>query len=113
MQDMTVTILTSFVGGTLIAAHCLRPILPNSYVRLAGKVIFLTYAAAVLGFYGFVLMGGSLQLDVSPVVAGMLKLLGLSLCLVGAWLAYQHLVPRKAPLDLTPPAHPSRTPPAP
>lgn len=113
MQDMTVTIQTSFVGGALVAAHFVKPMIQNGYGRLAGRFMLLIYVAGTLGFFAFTLMGGTVKLDLPPLVAGLLKLLGLSVSLAGAWLGYQDIVSRDAPSDLTPPSHPSRTPPAP
>lgn len=113
MEDLTTTIIFTFVGLSTVISNLFRLRQPGGALAIAAHYGWLVNAIAAIVFLGFVMSGGSVELDISSTLANALKLLGLFTLASGFYLSFQKTGRSSETADLTPPAHPSRTPPAP
>ncbi|WP_298189213.1 hypothetical protein [Novosphingobium sp.] len=113
MEDLTTIIILTFVGLSTVISNLFRLRQPGGALASAARYGWLANAIAAIVFLGFVMSGGSVELDISPTFANALRLLGLSTLAAGFYLSFQKTGRSSETADITPPAHPSRTPPSP
>ena len=113
MEDMTVTIMLASAGLGTVVGQLQRLRNPGGSLSTTARCASLAYSIAALLFVGYVLAGGSIRLDIAPIHADALRLLGLAVLAAGFYLSFKRTDRPEAPADLTPQLHPSRTPLAP
>ncbi|WP_156424894.1 hypothetical protein [Novosphingobium fuchskuhlense] len=113
MEDLTVTIMLASAGIWTVAGHVQRLSNPGGSLTPAARYAAIAYSIAAFLFVGYVVTGGSVKLDIAPICANALRVLGLAVLAIGFYLSFKPTDRSEASADLTPPAHPSRTPTAP